>query len=171
MNGAISQMQLLYNPEEDRILFRVNTTTSQEFRFWITRRYAALMFRALREHIDHDPDISAQESPTAREAVRSFKQEAAVKSANFREQFRDDPEEMPLGQDALLAYRLTYRIEDGVLTMGIQPRSGQGITMAINQQINSSLSQLLAAAVRKAEWNLVLPSPGNASNDQDRVIN
>jgi hypothetical protein len=31
MSSAINQMQMLYNPEEDRILFRVNTSDNKEF--------------------------------------------------------------------------------------------------------------------------------------------
>ena len=78
MSGAISQLQMLYVPEEDRILFRVNTTHRQQFRFWLTRRYAVLMLKVLREHQETDPDVSIQESPEARLAVKSFKQERAV---------------------------------------------------------------------------------------------
>lgn len=169
MTGAISQMQMLYNPEEDRILFRVNTTAGQQFRFWITRRYAALLLRVLKEHVDSDPDVSAQGSPEAKEAVRSFKQEKAVQSANFKDEFREESAEMPLGEEALLAYRLQYNIKEGVLNLGIQPKTGQGISMVINQQINSSLTQLLAAAIRKAEWNLVARRA--APPQSDRVIN
>lgn len=170
MTGAISQMQMLYNAEEDRILFRVNTTAAQEFRFWVTRRYAALMLRVLKEHVDSDPDVGSQGTPEAKEAVRAFKQEKAVQSANFAEQFREEASEMPLGQEALLAYRLQYNIKDGVLNLGVQPKDGQGINMAINQQINSSLTQLLVAAIRKAEWNLVA-APSAVSTQETRVIN
>ena len=171
MSGAISQMQMLYNAEEDRILFRVNTTSAQEFRFWITRRYAALLFRVLKEHLDRDPDVSTQDTPQAREAVRSFKQEKAVRSANFKEEFREESSEMPLGQEALLAFRLQYNIQEGVLNLGIQPKEGQGINIAINEQINSSMTQLLAAAVRKAEWNLSVSLPQKAQNRDTPVIN
>lgn len=170
MTNAINQMQMLYNAEEDRILFRVNTTSSQEFRFWITRRYALLLLRVLKEHVDNDPDVSAQGSPEGRAAVRSFKQEQAVQSANFKETFRDEGSELPLGAEALLAYRLTYNINGGILKLGIQPKDGQGINLALTQEINSSLTQLLTTAIGKAEWNIEVPRGGVAAPAQDNIV-
>ncbi|XOV90370.1 MAG: hypothetical protein ACFHX7_10935 [Pseudomonadota bacterium] len=154
MTGAISQMQVLYNAEEDRLLFRVNTTAGQQFRFWLTRRYCLLMLKVLKDHIDADPDVSSQESPLAREAVRSFKQEQAVQSANFSDEFVEDVVELPLGDQIPVAFRLTYNIRAGILNLGVQPKSGQGINIAINQQINSSLTQLLYSAGRKGDWGI-----------------
>lgn len=171
MTGSINQMQMLYKPEEDRILFRVNTTSGQEFRFWITRRYAALMLKVLREHSDKDPEVTAHVTPEAREAVREFKQEKAVQSANFKEQFREEPKEMPLGQDALLAYRLTYNVRDGVLLLGVQPMEGQGINLSLNADINASLTRLLLAAAQKGEWGLGHLAPGAVAAQEKRVIN
>lgn len=154
MTGAISQMQMLYVPEEDRILFRVNTTANHQFRFWLTRRYTLLLLKVLKEHLESDPDVSMQESPEAKEAVRSFKQEQAIQSANFKEDFREESNELPLGQDIPVAFRLTYNIKEGNLNIGVQPKEGQGINMAINQDINTSLTQLLLGAARKGEWGL-----------------
>ncbi len=170
MSGAISQMQMAYNPEEDRILFRVNTTASQEFRFWITRRYAILLLRVLKEHVDADPDVSVQGTPEAREAVRSFKQEQASQSANFQEKFRESANDMPLGEEALLAYRLSYNINDGSLALGIQPKEGQGINMTINQDINSNLTRLLLGAIQKAEWQIGEVLAASATGARENMV-
>ena len=120
MSGAISQIQVVYDPEEDRILFRLNSTEQQQFRFWLTRRYTILLLKVLAEHLDKDPDVTVQGTPTAREAVRSFKQEEAVRNANYAESFREDANELPLGQDVLTAYRLSYSVKNGILHLGIQ---------------------------------------------------
>jgi hypothetical protein len=154
MTGAISQMQMLYVPEEDRILFRVNTTSNHQFRFWLTRRYTILLLRVLKEHVESDPDVSMQGTPEAKEAVKSFKQEKAIQSANFKENFREKANELPLGQDIPVAFKLTYNIKEGNLNVGLQPKEGQGINMAINREINSSLTQLLLGAAKKGEWSL-----------------
>ncbi len=167
MTGAISQMQVLYNAEEDRLLFRVNTTNGQQFRFWLTRRYCLLVLRVLKEHIDADPDVSTQESPIAREAVRSFKQEQAVQSANFSDEFVESAAELPLGEQIPVAFRLTYNLKDGILNLGIQPKAGQGINIAINQQINSSLTQLLYSACRKGEWGI---TPAALTATQGEIV-
>lgn len=170
MTGAISQMQMLYVPEEDRILFRVNTTANHQFRFWLTRRYTILLLRVLKEHMESDPDVSMQGTPEAKEAVKSFKQEKAIQSANFKESFREEANELPLGQDIPVAFKLTYNIKEGNLNVGLQPKEGQGINMAINQEINSSLTQLLLGAAKKGEWALEgVAQP--AASQENIVIN
>lgn len=171
MTGSISQMQMLYSPEEDRILFRVNSTQRQQFRFWITRRYALLMLKVLRDHLEADPDISMQETPEAKEAVKSFKQEQAVTSANFREKFDESANELPLGDDIPVAFKLTYNLNSGNLNIGIQPREGQGINMAIDRDINISLTQLLLGAAQKGEWGFDLIAHMPVAARDNIVIN
>ena len=170
MVDGISQMQALYNPEEDRILFRVNSVDKKEFRFWVTRRFTILILKVLKDHMDSDPDISTQETPDARQAVKKFKQEKAIQEANFEQKFNEKSNELPLGEDVLLAFKLTYKVQGESLHLGVQPKSGQGINMVLNRQINSSLVQLLMTAARKAGWKLEGPEQTQAER-QDRVIN
>ena len=138
-DNAISQMQMLFVPEEDRVLFRVNSADGMQVRFWLTRRYIQLIQRALRTHLDADPDVSAQATPDAKQAVQSFKQEQAMQGADFKKQFNEEATSLPLGGSALLAFRLNYRIEKDILHLGIEPQKGQGINLAINRDINVSL--------------------------------
>lgn len=170
MTGAISQMQVLYDPSEDRILFRLNTTSQEQFRFWFTRRYTVLLLQVLKQHLESDPDVSLQGTPEAKEAVKSFKQEKAVQSANFSQSFKEDANDLPLGQRALLAYRLSYSVKGTILNLSLQPRQGQGITMAINQEINVSFSQLLINAANKGEWLLGHLSTNSALLSQENIV-
>ena len=170
MVDGISQMQALYNPEQDRILFRVNSIDKKEFRFWITRRFTILLLKILKDHRNSDPDISAQENPDARQAVKTFKQEKAIQEANFEQKFSEGSNELPLGEDVLLAFKLTYKIEGESLHLGIQPKRGQGINMVLNRTINSSLMQLIVTAAKKADWKLSRPVPTQAGQ-KGRVIN
>lgn len=170
MTGGISQIQMLYNPEEDRILFRVNSTDNQEFRFWLTRRFSILILKVLREHLDSDPDISTQGTPEARQAVKEFKQEQAMSSANFKEQFHDQDNELPLGADAKVAFKLTYNRKADNLHLGIEPKDGQGINMVINRDINLSVTRLLLDAAKKGDWRLE-GWTADVDREQGKVIN
>lgn len=172
MTGAISQMQMAYNPEEDRILFRVNSSDDKEFRFWLTRRFSILMLKVLREHLDRDPDVSTQGTAEDRQAVKAFKQEQAMSTANFSEKFREENKELPQGDDIKVAFKLTYKLAGDNLQLGIQPRQGQGINMAINREINLSITRLLLAAAKKGDWQLDERSENTDSGQMDnRVIN
>lgn len=172
MTGSISQVQMLYHPEEDRILFRVNSTTNQEFRFWITRRFAVMLFRVLAEHAESDPDISTQATLEARQAVKDFKQEEAINKADFNKPFREEHAEFPLGEKTKLAFRLTCNRVDPILKLGIHPKDGEGITLQIDRNLNTSITQLLSRAVEKAQWNLTrqVVATGASANEKP-VIN
>lgn len=172
MSGAISQLQVVYSPEEDRILFRVNTTDHSEFRFWFSRRYTILLLRVLHEHQSRDPDVVVQQAPEAREAVQAFKQEKSAQSADMSKQFESSTQR-PLGDDAILAHRLTYKFTNDQLNLGIAPKQGQGINIGINRDINNNLTRLLLSAAGQGEWGLAQPTVQQppATQQEKPVIN
>ena len=127
---AIGQLQISYSADEDRILLRINTTSGDEFRFWLTRRFSMLLIKALEEHRAADPDISTQTTEAGKQAVQEFKREEATSKGNFQEQFKPSGQ-FPLGEAPILAYKLSYRIEARKLSLSIQPRDGQGISVVL----------------------------------------
>jgi len=173
MTGSIRQMQMAYLPEEDRILYRVNTTVDEEFRFLVTRRYAMLMLQVLREQRAADPDVSAARAVGDRQAVQAFKKEKAMTEANFESSFKADAATFPLGTEALLAYRLAYEIKPGGnLRLTIEPKAGNGINLAISNALNFTLTELILSAARKGDWGLdAWLAAGPADTNPAPVIN
>ena len=170
MPGSISQLQMLYVPEEDRILFRVNTSERQQFRFWLTRRYSLLLLKVLKEHQATDPDVSMQDSREAKQAVQSFKREQAMTSANFDEAFSEDANELPLGEEIPVAFKLSYNSSGGSLSVTIEPREGQGISMAIDRNINVSLTALLVNAAGQGDWGLAAAVQNSINASQNNIV-
>lgn len=171
MTGAISQMQMVYIAEEDRILFRVNSTDKKEFRFWITRRYAMLLAKVLRDHKASDPDVSSQATAQGKQAVQEFKQEKAIDEASFGKKFKEEGNQYPLGQSIRLAYKLSYNMkEDGSLQLSVQPKSGQGINIVINQDINITMTQLLLSAAKNGDWKLEEWMAQSPAISRDEVV-
>lgn len=172
--SAINQLQVSYSPEEDRVLLRLNTTTAEEFRFWLTRRYCQLMVQALSAHRAADPDVSNQVSPVLRKAVEEFKREAADSGGNFKDDF-ESTGTFPLGESPVLAHKLSYRVSEGKLVLTISPRSGQGVTIALDTPLNFNITKLLKSASQAGNW--VLDWGGEkqgseqASAPEGRIIN
>ncbi|MFT6519932.1 MAG: hypothetical protein ACJATP_003615 [Candidatus Azotimanducaceae bacterium] len=169
MSNAISQMQMVYNAEEDRVLFRLNSTEAQEFRFWITQRYARLLHRVLITHVESDPDVALHPSIEGRQSIKQFKQAQADSSANFEQAFEEAAWEYPLGEAIMLAFQLTYKIQGENLHLSIQPKVGQGVNLVVNRDINAILCALLKSAAEKGGWPLdeaVLRPPAST-----RIIN
>jgi hypothetical protein len=94
---SISQLQMSYGPEQERVLLYLHTTSTEEFRFWLSRRYCQLMVQALSAHRATDPDVSNQVSPVARKAVEDFKRKAANPEGSFKDNFKPSGT-FPLGE-------------------------------------------------------------------------
>lgn len=174
MSNTLSQMQMLYVAEEDRILFRVNSTSGEEFRFWLTRRYSLLLVKVLKDYADKDPDVSAQATVEEKQAVEEFKQEQRLGDANFSKAFTEESNSFPLGEVNHLAFKLSFSLKDASLQLSIQPKAGQGINFVINQEINASMIQLLKAASVKGDWRIenAFSTSGQRSGTlEKRVIN
>ncbi len=167
---AISQLQISYSADEDRILLRINTTSGDEFRFWLTRRFSALLIKALEAHRAADPDISTQPTAAAKQAVQEFKQEEATSQSNFQEEFKPS-EKFPLGEAPLLAYKLSYKVDGAKLNLSIEPRNSPGISIVLDPQLNHNVSRLLRSATETAQWGLVWESATPQTTDESRVVN
>ena len=165
---AIRQLQMSYSPEEDRILLRLNTSSHEEFRFWLTRRYSMMLLQALKAHRAADPDVSIQPTSDAKKAVQEFKQEAANSQGNFQDDFKAS-DKFPLGDSPVLAHKLVYKVEGSKLVLTIEPRSGQGITIVLDAQLNFNVSKLLKSASESAKWELDWDEEPDSS--PTRVIN
>lgn len=167
---SISQLQMSYSAAEDRLLLRLNTNQHEEFRFWLTRRYAQLLIQALHAHNEADPDVAAQVMPEAKKAVQEFKQEAATKQGNFKDAFKES-EAYPLGESPILAFKLSYKLTNGKLALTIEPKEGAGVNLVLDRTLNLNFSRLLRTSESKAGWMLNWGAQAPDSAAQTRVIN
>lgn len=147
----IHQIQFRYEPHEDRALLRLTTTARHEFRFWVTRRYAKLLWAGLTGSASRGTAVT----PALREAVLAIEQEAAIARADFKTQFNETTLSTPLGLAPVLLARLKCaRESDSISLLAMHPLKGQGIEIRLDQTLLHSMLQLLAQAARAAEWDL-----------------
>ena len=147
----LHQIQFRYDANEDRTLLRLTTTARQEFRFWVTRRYAKLLSAAL----SGSAERGAAVTPALRETVLAFEQEAALASADFETQFNDTDTSTPLGDTPVLLARISCtREHDGITALAMHPLQGQGIEIRLDQTLLHSMLKLLTETALSAEWEL-----------------
>jgi len=167
----IHQVQLRYDAHEDRALLRLATTDRSEFRFWVTRRYARLLWRALTGSAARSGRALHQPEPAAREAMVAFEHEAALERADFQTAYRDDHAVAhPLGDaPVLLAQVKCAPLEGGLTLLGMHPLQGQGVEIRVDPILLHSLLKLIADAARAGEWDLDLSVPGAQPTVPGRV--
>lgn len=147
----LHQIQFRYDPHEDRTLLRLTTTTRHEFRFWVTRRYAKLLWAGLTGSAARGTAVT----PALREAVLAFEQEAAIAHGDFKTRFDDADTCTPLGDAPVLLARLKcMRRDENITLLAMHPLQGQGIEIRLDQTLLHSMLKLLAEAAQSAEWDL-----------------
>ncbi|MCK5360560.1 MAG: hypothetical protein KAJ95_08025, partial [Gammaproteobacteria bacterium] len=162
------QIQIRYEPVEDRIVMRMNTEDSSEFRFWVTRRYAQLLAVSLTKLLRSTDDLQEHKEERVQKAVMSFKHEVAISKADFAKTFEAQPKSLPLGNVPVLLSKLTVKQnDDGNPMLCMYPEQGQGIDLALQQQLLHSISKLFADALQASDWGVEFSLPDNNSIKQD----
>ncbi|MCB1076424.1 MAG: hypothetical protein KDM63_04890 [Verrucomicrobiae bacterium] len=158
--SQLYQMQVTYAPVEDRMLFRVNTKQRQEFRFWFTRRYVAILWKTILGYLrtrstPESPAIATAPEPI-KDAIIAKEHEEQVAKSDFKTQYQESSY-LPLGESPLLLFGVGIKNgpeDQAILCM--HPQNGEGIEVTLNDQITHSLCRLIADAAKKAEWGLDL---------------
>ncbi len=153
----IQQLNIQYQPIEDRLLLRILSSENSELRIWLTRKYTALLLKVLDQLIEYAVDSVA--SPGV-EAVKAFQREAALSDSNFKDGYREElVSTSPLGETPLLVSRIDYtRLSDGnlALTLAQEFEGGKKLTINLDTQLQHALVKLLIEGARTAEWGLVV---------------
>jgi hypothetical protein len=160
MNNPIRQMQLQFDPLQDRLLFRLNTFDKAEYRLWFTRRYTKLLWQALIHTLEKHYVTSAQfHDPHVKSAVLSFQHEQAVSQTDFNTHYYEDTYTYPLGETPVLVSRIALREQNDAHILCLHPESGSGIEFKLDQKTLHSFLKLISESVKKSEWDIVCTLP------------
>jgi len=174
--SGINQIQMSFNPSEDRILLRMNTTDSTNFQFWLTRRYVKLLWPVLISMLAKDEQISTQQSEQAKQEVLSFQHQEAAQKMDYSQEYQSEAEQEPLGSEPVLLGKISVnQREDGTQILSMHPEIGEGVELALNQTLLHSIYKLLQDTVAKADWDIDLTQSLNSTSPtpgiQSKAIN
>ena len=165
--SQLHQMQITYAPVEDRLLFRVNTKQRQEFRFWMTRRYVALLWKTILGHLraaksggkaatPGSPAVADSTPEPLKDVLLAKEHEEQVAKSDFKTEYQESSY-LPLGEQPVLLFGIGMKTgPEGASILCMHPPKGEGIEISLNDQITHSLCRLIADATKKAEWKLDL---------------
>jgi hypothetical protein len=156
--SQLRQMQLQYQPVQDRLVLRINTGDKQEFAFWLTRRLVLALWPALVKGLATHDDVVLQHDTGGRKAVLAFKHEAAAANADFGKPYEEDPEvARPLGERPLLVAKVDVRRADPTrLVLALKPAEGRGVELALTDELLHNLCRLLSEGVQQTGWGVDL---------------
>ena len=157
----VHQLKIDFDAEQDRLLMRVSTASSEEALLWLTRRCVMRLWPLLVGVAESEPQIAARATdPLSKRALFEFHHEKALSQATFTQSYDQSVHARPLGDDPLLVARLQRRkAGDGRIVLGLLPAAGKGIFLTLDAPLLHGLMKLLQHAVEKAEWGVTLKLP------------
>lgn len=168
--AGLNQLNVKYIPIEDRILLRMTADEPggrAEYRLWLTRRFVALLWQSLEQLVNSETVADPSVPHGGREAMKKFRQEAALADANFSSPYSGGQDtSTPLGEEPLLVSKLQIKKQPrGLHSLSLQGDENVGITLSLNTAITFSLQKILADAVLAAQWALPIHPPVQKGSD------
>jgi hypothetical protein len=177
----IHQLSVTYQAEQDRILLRVNSTSGEEMRMWLTRRLMTGLWPLLtRLNTDQLIKMEAAGSALAsadeelKKMVTEFRKEEFLQGADFDTPYQDK-DNLPLGTEPLVVtdvdatplgngrLRLAFN-ERAAVSGGDKPR---GFQMELDPKLTQGLLHLLEQALARSGWRDAFAAPPAAAEPAD----
>lgn len=159
----IIQLQTSYDPEQDRLLLRVNTECGVELRLWLTRRLLNGFLPIWYQAVAHARGLSlpAAATPQARIALLAMERSQVAASSNSSQPFQEvaSPTQLPFGDLPLLVseVRLTPLENGNLHTEWL--RGLEKVGLELGPALMHNLSQLFENGVASAQWGISHVNP------------
>lgn len=154
MPDPLHQINLTYDPGEDRLLLRIVTAGRAAYRLWLTRRVPRQIAAILDNVADKRATQAGATSSDAREAVRGFQREAAEEKVDRTTPFDDADTTLPLGKNPLLINRARAATGPDGARLILEAKDSPAITLGLESGLVHSLAGLLGSGAAQAEWNI-----------------
>ena len=177
--AAIQQINLGYNAEQDRLLFRVGLNDNTELLVWLTSRITQLLWTLLtgEAHLPTANSIQADSPPE--QAVAQFKEEMqaadALQKMDFKTEYQPRPEVRNDG--AMLAINaVLVRVDDKPPSLELPCLEGVSVRINLNPELTLAMCNMLQLATKEAGWaiNAAVAAPAQSpiaiQNDDKKVL-
>ncbi len=153
--AAIQQINLGYNAEQDRLLFRVGLSDNTELLVWLTSRITQLLWSLLTGEAHLPTATSIQNETPPEQAVEQFKQEMqaadALQKMDFKTEYQPRPEVRNDG--AMLAVNaLLIRAGNQQPSLELPCLEGISVRINLNPELTLAMCNMLQLATKEAGW-------------------
>lgn len=152
------QLNLSYNTEQDRLLFRVGLSDNTELMVWLTYRVTKQLWALLNGETHLPTANSIQKETPPAQATQQFKQEAqaveALQKMDFATEYQ--PRQAVRNDGAMLATGLQMT-DDGVKHLDIACVENLSVRMNLTQELILAMCNMLQLSTKEAGWDIGAP--------------
>ena len=177
----LHQLQLIYQREEDRILFRASFNEDdkslQEIRAWLTRRLVQNLWPGIVKALETQVTLDQPQAAHAKTEIVGMEYQASVSGfverGEFNLPFDATAGAYPNGDAPLLVTAAHFTINAKLpLKINFAQADGSGFEVGFTPKVLHAFCTLLQDAVKKAEWGMELQFPGAVGEDsKSRLLN
>ena len=157
----IQQIQVVYDPLQDRIVMQVRTDQELVYGVWLTRRMALPLVPSFQQSLQ---TLAAQRqapgavaTPEARAMLAQAAREQAAKSADYATPFDASTARRPWGDALMLpAQAEIVSIPSGQAVLRLRDPAGGTFEVQMGEELAIGMLNLLEAALKQSDW---LPGP------------
>ena len=163
-----NQINLSYDPAEDRILIKA-TEKGKEYRAWWTRRLALRIYKLFAEHSFPTENQATHLQPEQQQNLGHMEKQGAVEDADFATPFQEDASHYPLGENGILVQRVDIKTEGKVVKFIMLPAEGEGMTLALPPGQRYSFEHMLQRVMQAGEWIAATPQDSAGNPQSPRI--
>jgi hypothetical protein len=165
--AAIQQFGVDVVPVEDRLILKLNAAGQATMRFWVTRRFLALFWKALTGEMRKS--VADAKSPAARDFLLDMAESRLMAKADFATKFQERapaapaqaapqaPPPVPQAEPPRLLWGFNiHRKESGHTTIVLIASDHARIDLDLADDGVFGLMRIFREAAEKAEWELPL---------------
>ena len=168
LEAGIQQINLSYNTEQDRLLFRVGLSDNTELLVWLTQRITKMIWQLLNHETNLPSAASIRVDAPPAKAVEQFKQEVQATETLNKLDFATEYKPRPAVRNdgAMLAINaVTVAVAGKSPTLEMPCLEGVTVRMNLNQELIIAICNMLQLSCKEANWTLggATPAPVSAS--------
>jgi hypothetical protein len=157
MTSPLHQITMSFTAEEDRMLLRISTTEKSEYQLWLTRRFVKVLWKALIQTLERDPDLKKSLLPEVKDAMMSMRHQEAVNASEFEKPHIETNRDLTSNSGPLLVTNGTVTpLKPGLTQLAFNTADGKGVNFSLNDKLLHALCHLIISTSQKAEWGLDL---------------
>jgi len=153
----LHQINVQFDPMQDRLILRVRSDDDSEVLAWMTRRFTKLLLGILAELANRSR--SAEKTTLAEDAVKSFQRDVALANADFSSNYDQSATSHPLGKQPVLLSSINYKpAEKGRIALSLGLPDKRSINLNLSRDLLFVFIKLLGEGGKSAEWDLAVAS-------------
>ncbi len=148
-NAAIQQINISYNPVEDRLLLKIGFSDDAELAVWMTRRLVKIMWQLLQT----DEIVSSQGTLSAGPLALDPARPAGLKKLDFTSEYKQRD---TINQHAILLAKdcLLLKSADRQAMLELACSNGQAVKLALTPELAVALVNMLQLVSKETAWGL-----------------